>query len=333
MTNFKSLSMDELCERICKPKNTLIAYHVRSDADAIGSAFALREILLAMGIPALCVCADEVPDRLRFLTDSAQGSVVIEEGMELDHDRVISVDSASPTQLGSLYQKLCRDMDVMIDHHGTGTPYADNYIDPSAAATGEIIYTLAKRLVELGELSYIPKRALTCIYAAICSDTGAFRFANVTPTTFRIAAELLEAGVEGDWICRALYESKSVEQIKAEGEAARVLSVKDGGKIASVVFPYSSKAALGLSDEHLETIIDIPRSVSGVEVAFCVKQPEQNNKFRVSMRSSGDVDVAAICAKFGGGGHMRAAGCTIEARRIDNVEEMLVDIIKEAMNK
>lgn len=333
MTNFKSLSMDELCERICKSENTLIVYHVRSDADAVGSAFALREILMAMGIPALCVCADEVPDRLRFLTESAQGSVVIEEGLELDHERVISVDSASPTQLGSLYQKLCRDMDVMIDHHGTGTPYADNYIDPDAAATGEIIYTLGKRLVERGALSEIPKRALMCIYAAICSDTGSFRFANVTPTTFRIAAELLEAGVQGDEVCRKLYESKSLKQVKAEGEAARRLLMHDGGKIASVTFPYASKFSLALSDEHLETIIDIPRSISGVEVAFCVKQTEQNNTFRVSMRSAGDVDVAAICAKFGGGGHTRAAGCTVEARHIDDVEEMLVDTIRAAMSK
>lgn len=333
MANFNSLSLDELCRRVCVRKNTLVVYHVRSDADAVGSAFALREILISMGIPALCVCAEEVPDRLRFLTDSAQGSVVLDEGMELDHERVISVDSASPEQLGALYKTLHHDMDVMIDHHGTGMPYADHYIDSSAAATGEIIYTLAKRLVEMGELSEIPKRALTCIYAAICSDTGSFRFANVTPTTFRIAAELLESGVAGDEVCRALYESKSAKQVKAEGEAARRLLLHEGGKIASVTFPYASKFSLSLSDEHLETIIDIPRSIYGVAVAFCVKQPEQNNRFRVSMRACGDVDVAAICAKFGGGGHKRAAGCTVEAKHIDDVEEMLVEEIKKSMNK
>jgi phosphoesterase RecJ-like protein len=325
--------MDELCERVCKPKNTLIVYHVRSDADAVGSAFALREILMAMSIPTLCVCADEVPERLRFLTDSAQGSVVLDDGIDIDHDRVISVDSASPEQLGSLYKKLHYDMDVMIDHHGTGTPYADHYIDPDAAATGEIIYTLAKRLVERGDLSEIPKRALMCIYAAICSDTGSFRFANVTPKTFRIAAELLEAGVQGDEICRALYESKSEKQVRAEGEAARRLLIRDGGKIASVTFPYTSKHSLALSDEHLETIIDIPRSIYGVEVAFCVKQPEQNNTFRVSMRSAGDIDVAAICAKFGGGGHKRAAGCTVEACHIDDAEEKILEAIRSVMNR
>ena len=332
MSSFWTLDMDGLCDRICRPKKTLIVYHVRSDADAIGSAFALREILIAMGIPSLCACSDEVPDRLRFLTESVQGSVVIEDGMELDHERVISVDSASTEQLGALYQRIRRDIDVMIDHHGTGTPYADHYIDPCAAATGEIIYTLAKRLVERGALSEIPRRALICIYAAICSDTGAFRFSNVTPNTFRIAAELLEAGVRGDDICRELYESKTVKQIRAEGEAARRLVLHNGGRVASVTFPYTSKFSLSLSDEHLETIIDIPRSVRGVEVAFCVKQPEQNNLFRVSMRSNGDLDVAAICARFGGGGHMRAAGCTIQARNVDEVENMILKAIEDVID-
>ncbi len=331
MVRFDSLSMDALCDRICRPKKTLIVYHVRSDADAIGSAFALREILSAVGIPTLCACADEVPERLRFLTESVQGSVIIEDGMELDHERVISVDSASPEQLGALYPRLHHDIDVMIDHHGTGTPYADHYIDPAAAATGEIIYTLGKRLVERGELSEIPRRALVCIYAAICSDTGAFRFSNVTPNTFRIAAELLEAGVRGDEICRELYESKTAKQIKAEGEAARRLVLHNGGRVASVTFPYASKFSLSLSDEHLETIIDIPRSVRGAEVAFCVKQPEQNNVFRVSMRSNGDVDVAAICAKFGGGGHKRAAGCTVHARHVDEAENMILKAIEDVI--
>ena len=331
MSSYWTLDMDALCDRICRPKKTLIVYHVRSDADAVGSAFALRDILTSMGIPALCACADEVPDRLRFLTASVQGSVVIEEGMELDHERVISVDSASCEQLGSIYEKIRRDMDVMIDHHGTGTPYADNYIDPTASATGEIIYMLGKRLMERGELSAIPHRALNCIYAAICSDTGSFRFSNVTPRTFRIASELLEAGVCGDEICRALYESKSLKQIKAEGEAARRLILHNGGRVASVTFPYSSKFSLSLSDEHLETIIDIPRAVSGVEVAFCVKQPEQNDVFRVSMRSNGDFDVAAICAKFGGGGHKRAAGCTLRARHIDEAENAILKAIEDVI--
>lgn len=333
MNHYKAFTLDELCDRLAEKKNTLIVFHARPDADAIGSAFALRELLCAMGIPAMCACADEVPERLRFLIEPAQGSVLIEEGMELDHERVIAVDSASPNQLGSLYTLLRGDIQLMIDHHGLGTPYADGYIDPTASATGEILYTVAKRFCERGWLSSIPHRALVAVYAAICSDTGSFRFANVTPTTFRIAAELLEAGVEADEICRNLYESKSQKQIRAEGEAARRMLVYDGGRIASTTIPYSSVYSMGLSSEHMETVIDVPRSLAGVEVAFAVRQPEQKNEFRVSMRSTGELDVSAVCARFGGGGHKRASGCTVLASSIDEAEKLVLSAVREEWKK
>ena len=333
LEQFKRLSMDELCTRLCQQRKTLIIYHVRSDADAIGSAFALRELLRAMDIPAICACADEVPERLRFLCDGVQGSVLLEEGMELDHDRVISVDSASPSQLGGLYDRLHKYIDLMIDHHAMGTVYADNYIDSEASATGEIIYEIAKCLVEMGRLSEIPRRVISCCFAAISSDTGCFKFANARPRTFRCAAELIEVGAEHTDINHRLFESKTVKQIRAEGEAARRMQVHDGGRIASVTFPYSSKFSMSLSDEHLETIIDVPRSVSGVEVAFAVRQPDDKPFFRVSMRSASDVDVSEICARFGGGGHVRAAGCSIEAANVREAEEIILEAIRQRMKK
>ena len=120
MTTYQSLTMDALCDRLAVRRNTLIVFHARPDADGIGSAFALRDLLAAMGIPAVCACADEVPDRLRFLSESAQGSVLLDEEMGLDHERVISVDTASPEQMGALYERLRRDIDLMIDHHRSG---------------------------------------------------------------------------------------------------------------------------------------------------------------------------------------------------------------------
>ncbi len=331
MSYFSALDLRQVCERLCQPKRTLIIYHVRSDADAVGSAFALRELLRVMGIPAFCACGDEVPDRLRFLTDGVQGSVLLSEELGLDHERVISVDSASPTQLGSLFERLNRRIDLMIDHHGTGTTYADHYIDAEASATGEIIYEIAKELVVMGKIEEIPSRVINSTYAAICSDTGCFRYANATPRTFRCVAELLERGAEQTEINRILFESKTYKQLRAEGEAASRLVLHDGGRIASVTFPYSSKFALSLQDENLETIIDIPRSVAGVEVAFAVRQPEDKPFFRVSMRSSSDFDVSAVCALFGGGGHVRAAGCSVEAPNVREAEEMILRAVRERM--
>lgn len=333
MTQFKTLSLDELCARLCENKKTLIIYHARSDADAVGSAFALREIFRLMGVTSMCACADEVPERLKFLSEDAQGSVVPAVGMEFGHERVISVDSASPSQLGSLFDVLHRDIDLMIDHHGTGTVYADCYIDTHAAATGEIIYAVAKKLLADGDLPIITPRIINCVYAAISSDTGGFRFSNVTPATHRIAAELLEAGADSANINHILFESKTLKQISAEGEAARRLKLWHGGRIASVTIPYSSRHALGLNDESMETVIDVPRSVGGADVAFAVRQPSDEPFFRVSMRSSADIDVSAICRRFGGGGHVRASGCSLRAGNIDEAEDMIARAVIAEMNR
>lgn len=321
---FKKLSLDTVCQKLCENKNTLIIYHIRSDADAVGSAFALKEILRVMGVPAYCACSDEIPERLQFLSEGMQGSVLLDDGLLLDCDRVVSVDSASPSQLGTIFQRLHKNIDIMIDHHAIGMPYADNYIDHAASATGEIIYEIAERLCEMGELADIPHRVLDCIYAAISSDTGGFRYANTTPKCMRIAAELIEAGVDAAEINRQIFDSKSIKQIRAEGEAIKNLRIYGDGEIASTLLPYSAKCSLELSDEHLGTLIDIPRSVYGVEVAFAIKQESEEQIFRVSMRSATDFDVSAICAAFGGGGHKRAAGCTVSARNIEEAETLIL---------
>ena len=326
-TNFKALSFEELCQRLCENKNTLLIYHSRPDADAIGSAFALRELLSMMGINTICACSDEVPDRLTFMTEDVQGSALLDD-LATGHERVISLDSASPAQLGELFDRLHKDIDIMIDHHAKGTLYADNYIRPDASATAEIIFDVAEWLLENGKIPYIPHKVYSCIYTAISSDTGCFKYANTTPRTHMYAAKLIEAGVDTADVNHRLFEAKTLKQIKAEGEAARRLSVYEKGRIACVSFPYSAKFSLGLSDQNLETIIDIPRSLAGVEIAFSVRQPEDKGFFRVSMRSNSDFDVSAVCSLFGGGGHARAAGCSIEARGIDEAEKMIISAIK-----
>ena len=329
--SFKKLSFEELCDKLCENKRTLIIYHVRPDADAVGSAFALQELLGYMGIPAICACEDEVPARLAFLSEDVQGSVLLDDEMLLGHERVISIDAASPQQLGSLFNRLHKDIDLMIDHHAEGKVYADNYVRPEAAATGEIIFDIAKYLLEKGRIGMISERVYGCIYAAISSDTGCFKYANVTSATHRYAAELVETGIDTAEINHRLFESKTLKQLKAEGEAARRLVVYEGGRVGAVTFPYSSKFSLGLSDDHLETIIDIPRSIAGVEVAFVVKQPTEDKCFRVSMRSNCNFDVSAVCAKFGGGGHARAAGCSLTAGGIHEAEEAILEAVRELM--
>lgn len=329
--DFVSLSFDELCARLSENKPTLIVYHTHSDADAVGSAFALKEIFKLMGIPAVCACSDEVPERLRFISDYAQGSVLIDEGIDLGHERVISVDTASPTQLGDMFHILHKDIDIMIDHHARGTVYADHFIDTSASATGEIIYAIAKRFLDEGKIYALTPHLLTCIYAAISSDTGGFRYSNVTPRTHRIAADLIEAGIDASDINHKLFESKTLAQVCAEGLAIESLELHFDGRVACSSISYREKQRFGVGEADLDTMIEIPRSVMGVEVAFVVRQPEGKPYFRVSMRSACDFDVSAICARFGGGGHVRAAGCGIEAENIEQAIKKILDAISEKL--
>lgn len=324
LDQFRALSLDELALRIAENKKTLILFHVRPDADAVGSAFALRELLRVMDIPAYCACADEIPEQLLFLADGVQGSALLDEDIKLDCERVISVDSASPSQLGALFERLHRDVDIMIDHHAKGKVYADNYISTTASATGEIVYLLAKKLKGLGFIREIPQRTRNCVYAAISADTGCFRFSNTTPETMRIAAELMESGVDFSRINTLLYDSKPLVQIKAEGAAIERMRTYENGRIAGILFPHSLQLSLGAEPEHLGTLIDVARSVSGAEVAYVIKQPTDALEFKASLRSSCELDVSEVCARFGGGGHARAAGCSITAESIGKAEEKLL---------
>ncbi len=326
ISHFKSLTLEEIAERLKERKKTLIIFHARPDADAVGSAFALRELLRVMDVPVYCACADELPDRLYFLTDGTQGSVKLDSDLIIDYERIISVDSASPSQLGDIFTKLRKDVDIMIDHHAKGSIYADNYIDPVAAATGEIIYELAEILLKNGYITQIPERTLNCVYAAISADTGGFRYTNTTPKTMCIAADLIGSGIDFAKINSLLYDSKPLVQLRAEAEAIERIELYFDGRVSAVIFPYSAKDKLGAEDEHLETLIDVARAVEGAEVAFVIKQSTEESPYRVSMRSMGEVDVSAICSHFGGGGHKRASGCTVNG---DSAREVCERILKE----
>ncbi len=313
MNEFKSLSFFALCERLREPKSTLIICHARPDGDAIGSAFALKMILNLIGIEAYCLCEDEVPRRLKFLTASIQsGSLAdaLPEGFA--PERVITVDTASPSQMGKLAGYFSDKVDLMIDHHKNGIVYADCYIDENAAATGEIIYKVAEALLRDGGIA-LPLDLCRCLYAAISSDTGCFKYSSVTPSTHIAAASLVKSGIDSAQINRLLFDAKSPERLRAERVALQNLKITDDGKIAYAVLSYEDAVREGVDFEELDALVDTARCVEGISVAFSVKQREAGGEFRVSMRSEGRTDVAAVCARFGGGGHTKAAGCAVDA--------------------
>ncbi len=327
MNEFLSLSFEEVMERLESPANTLILFHRGPDADAVGSAFAMKKLLAELGSRAWCICADEIPQRLQFLTRDEQASVLPQSIPEdLVVERILSVDSASPSQLGSLWELYGGKIDLMIDHHGRGEPYADHYIRPDAAATGEILFDLVKQFATEGKVA-ISDSLCTCLYAAISGDTGGFRFSNTASGTHLRAAELVASGIDCAKINQRLFETKTLEQLRAQAAGISNLQTFADGKIAVITFPYALKVALGLGDEHLDTLVDVARSLMGAEIAIAIRQPGTEGVFRVSTRSSCDYDVAALCATFGGGGHQKAAGCTLTASDMDSAVEKIISAI------
>ncbi len=332
MKYFNKLSFTQVCDRLAERKNTLVLFHVRPDGDAVGSALALKLLLEAIGSRVWCVCANEIPQRLAFLGEGVQTSTLISSvPSDFKAERVITIDTASATQLGELNKHFEGKIDFMIDHHAKGEPYADYYVASDASAAGEIVFDISREMLKRGVIDKIPPKMDFCLYAAISSDTGCFKYSNVTPKTHICSAELLNSGIDTAEINRLLFDSKSMEVLAVEKAGLDTLKMFHNGKIAVVFFTYQMKQKLGVLDEHLETLIDVARSVEGVDVAVAIRQPGPDKTFRVSTRSSNAVDVSVVCAYFGGGGHIRAAGCTIVADCIDHVADLVVTEIEKQL--
>ena len=332
MKVLKKLRFQDVCQELATPKNTLILFHTRPDGDAVGSAFALKLLLEAAGSRAWCVCVNEVPQRLNFLSEGLQDSALPEAiPDDFDAERILTVDTASPSQLGDLYERFGDSINMMIDHHAKGEPYADYLVMPSVAAAGEIVFDISRQFLADGIIDRLPDRLDFCLYAAISSDTGCFKYSNVTPQTHIRSAELLKSGIDTARINQLLFDSKSMEVLAVEKAGFDTLKMFHGGKIAVVFFTYDMKQKLGVLDEHLETLIDVARSVEGVDVAVAIRQPGPDKVFRVSTRSASSVDVSAVCTYFGGGGHVRASGCTIIADSIEHVADLVVGQIEKQM--
>lgn len=322
---YTALHREQTLARILAADTVVCLIHRRPDGDAVGSAAALMHIAKALGKSAFGLCEDKIPERLLFLTEG----LTFDTAPQKTDALYLAVDVASPPQLGALGERLAAagiKIDLMIDHHAVGEPFADHDIVPEAAAAGEIVYDIAEALIKEGHLPALPKPAARALYAALSSDTGCFRYSNVTPKTMRTAAALLETdGVDAADINHMLFETKSERQLRAEAFAIEHTDTSRDGKIAWVTVTQKQKEALGVEEEHLETVIDMVRSRAGVEIAVAIRETP-NGTFRASLRSSG-FDVASVAAVFGGGGHVRAAGCSVSAHTVDEALEAILDEI------
>ncbi len=306
-------------ERIC------VVGHMRPDGDCIGSQLGLALALINHGKDVVCWNQDPVPPKLRFL-DSHQIFERPRPGRGFD--AVIATDSASYERLGSVREFIAdRQVLINIDHHASNTRYGDiNWVAQREPACGTLIFRL------LREAGWpITGPIADCLFTAISTDTGSFQYPTTRPATYQVAGELVKRGANLGMICNEVYNSYPLSRVKLLGHVFNSFRLEHDNQLGYFWLRPEDFVRTGATVEDTEGLIDHIRAIETVVVA-CVFETVGPNLTRISLRSKTDaVDVNAIAAKFGGGGHKAAAGARIEGDP-DLIQNQVLDALKEALN-
>ena len=293
--------------------------HVRPDGDALGSTLALALSLKELGKEVRAWNEEGMLEKYNFL---AQAELLTEPpNTPEDFDVAIALDTAVQNRLGTTTAAIGgAKLWINIDHHPSNPRYGDLvYIDPTAPATGQILFELLTN-----QKFPITPAIAENLYAAISTDTGSFQYPNTTVRTFEIAAELVRCGVEVGRISQLLYENFPRRRIELLRDLLATMRFGCDGKLAYFSLSQASALALGVIPEDNEGLIDHLRAIHGVVVAIFFEELT-DGKVRVSMRSKNEaVDVCAICTQFGGGGHVLAAGARVRGT-LPEVEKKIVE--------
>ncbi len=306
---------------ILKEKNNiLILTHRNPDGDTLGSGFALLRAFKDMGKRAKLINADVIPEKFAFLYEGIAQD-------DFEEEFIVSVDVAEKKLLGEAFlEKYGERVNLAIDHHETSRLFAEKtYCESDSASCCEIVYLLIKAMG-----ATITKEIADCIYTGCSTDTGCFKYSNVTPRTHRIVAELIEAGADHSHINTRMFETKTMGDFMLQKMCLDSLEVFGGGKVALISVRKAMLAACGVDKAALDAIKPLTRQIEGVEIGITVKE-EDNGKVGISIRTGENADASAICANFGGGGHVRAAGCEIKGSIEEAKEKIKKYIIEEVI--
>ena len=289
-------------------QRVLLVGHVNPDADALGSALATGMALRSLGRDVQVTFPDEpfeVPAGLRFLPGQ---EIVVAPDSVVAADVVISMDASSGDRIGRLLPiGEAAQTFIAVDHHASFIPFAGiNVVDAAVPATGMLALEL---IDELG--AELTADIAVCLYAAISSDTGSFRYAATTPDTLRVAARLMETGIDFAGIARTMFDTKSIGFLALQAEAINSLELMQvgGRRVAVARIGIAERERHGVAFTAVESLIDVVRTVDEADIAVVLKQ-DDTGLWRVSTRSKGTVDVGSVCTSLGGGGHRMAAGFT-----------------------
>ncbi len=304
--------LDEVLDQIGRRNRFLLTSHARPDGDAVGSTLACAQILRSMGKEASVVLSDGVPVIYRRLPFSDSVVQSTDQAPEVDAAIILECDGVARTRLTGLEHHYL----INIDHHATARPFGDvNWIDTSACATAEMIFLLARR----AGVKVSPEVA-TCLYTAVLTDTGSFCFPGTTARTFELAEELVRCGADPVHIAHNVYFSAALSKMRLLGAALSSLSRQ--GKLVWMHITQDMMERCDATEEDCEGLVNYALAIGGIEVALFFRELPSGD-FRVSLRSKGSVNVAAVAESFGGGGHECASGCAVKGPLANALDEML----------
>ncbi len=314
--------------------HVVLATHVHPDGDALGSLFGLADILEAQGKKVFCYLEEPVSHLYDFLpccdfanTDLDAALHFAEQG-RAENVVAIALDCGDAERLGPAKEKLLSISPfVVIDHHCGNRAFGDHlWLESDCSSTGEMVYELA-----LAMDADVSVNAAFCLYVAIVTDSGSFRYESTSPRTLRVAADLVEKGVRPDEVAQRVYDNYTLARLRLMEMVLATLEVHGDGRIGLIRVSADMFERSGATSDDVEGFINYPRSLSTVQVAAFIKETKKG-MVSVSLRAKGKVDVAAIAADFDGGGHRNAAGFRFSGKSIENVQLEVLDALRKAFS-
>lgn len=311
-----------VCGALARGSRFLLTSHARPDGDSIGSQVALALALTDLGKSARIVNVDPPPEPYRVFDGTDR--VEVAPGVEGDYDAVVVLECSDLARPG--VAGLDRYPVINIDHHAGNAGYGvANWFDPSAAACTEMVLDVIDALGVA-----LTRPIATHVYLGILTDTGAFHHSNITARTFEICRRVAEAGVDPAGMAHQVYNSASIGRLKLLGSLLDHMSLEVDGRLAVLYYDDGLLQSLGATTDDTEGLINVPLSARSIDAVLLLKGQQGSNDLRASLRSKRHVNVRAVAGRFGGGGHVNAAGCTIAGPR-DAAEASLVAAMRDAL--
>ena len=306
-------------------KSFVVTSHARPDGDAIGSALGMMHLLEGMGKQVTVAFADALPAIYRWLP----GEERIERALPATApDAVILLECDRVERTGfdpADFERMGAELTINIDHHLSGRTFADfNWIDPQACAVGAMVYDLA-----VASGVEITGAMATCLYTAVMTDTGSFSYPSTCAGTFAMAGHLVERGANPSGIAHEVYFSNPASKIRLLGAALsnmRIEKLDAGGEVAWSWITQQEMERAGADVEDCEGVVNYLIGIAGVQVAVFLRELPEGTQFRLSLRSQGEVDVARVAERFGGGGHRIASGCTLDGPLESAMASLLAEL-------